>query len=85
MRNSCPIQLVGGDAGRHVPADLGQGLGRDPAGHPHPLDGGGVLDLRLAGGRVAAADVLGAGDAGRDRAHRGNPAGLEQGRHDLGV
>ena len=78
-----PVQLVRGDARRHVPADFGEGLRGDPAGDPHLLDCLGVLDVTLAEARGAAADVLGAGDVGRDVALRGNPAGLEGSRHDL--
>ena len=58
-----PVQLVGGDAGRDVPPDLGQCLRGEPAGHPHPLDRLGVLDVALAEARGTPADVLGAGDA----------------------
>ena len=52
-----PVELVRGDAGGDVPADLGQRLRGDPAGDPHPLDRVGVLDLgsgvalRAGGGR----------------------------------
>jgi len=61
-----------------------EGLGGQPPGHPHPLDGLRVLDVRLASARVLAADILGPRDAGRHLPLRGNPAGMEQGRHGLG-
>src|SRR6185437_4190412 len=79
------VELVGGDAGLDVVADLGQGLGGDLAGHPHALDGLLILDLGLAGPRVAFSDVLGPGDARGYLAHGREPAGLERCRHDLGV
>ena len=64
-----PVQLVGGDAGRDVAADLGHRLGRDPPGDAHPLDGVGVLDLRAAERRGRGlVDVLGPGDGGVRRA-----------------
>ena len=33
-----PVEFVGGDARRHVAADLDEGLGGDPAGRAHGLD-----------------------------------------------
>ena len=60
-----------------------EGLGRDLAGDTHVLDRGGVLDVALTEAGRPAADVFGAGDAGRDVALRGNPAGVEGSRHDL--
>ena len=58
-----PVELVGGDTGHDVRADELAGLRGQPAGHPHPGDRVGVLDL-LAGEplRRRAVDVLGAGD-----------------------
>jgi hypothetical protein len=81
---SDPVQLVGGHPGLDVLTDFGQSLRRDPAGYAHPLDCLGVLDVALAHARGAAADVLGPGDMGGDVAVRGDPAGLEGCRHDLG-
>ena len=78
-----PVQLVGADAGRHVPADLGKGPRGDPPRYPHALDRVRVLDVGLAEARPAAADVLGAVDVCGNVARRGNPAGLEGSSHDL--
>ena len=77
-----PVELVGGDAGRDVPADLGERLRRDPAGDPHPLDRVGVLDLRpgVAVGR-GSADVLGAGDGRRAPAAAAETRPGSQQRH----
>jgi hypothetical protein len=80
-----PVQLVSCHAGRHVPADLRQGLCGDPSGNPHPLDGLGVLHVRLARARAAPADILRTGDGIRHASLRRNPARLENGRHDLQV
>ena len=63
------IQVVGGHARRHSSTDRLQGLGGQFAGHPHPLDDLGRLDVRLAGPGVLAAHVL------RPRDVRGNLAG----------
>src|SRR5215469_5808425 len=71
------IQLVGGHAGGHMPADLHQGLGRDPPGYPHALDRLGVLDIPLSATRRTPADVFGPGNAGRDIARWGKPTRLE--------
>jgi hypothetical protein len=78
-----PVQLIGGHARDDVPAHFGQRSGRQRAGHPHPLDRVGVLDIGLAQCRVLLADVLGPGDVGRDLPERGKPAGLEHSRHGL--
>ena len=79
------VQFVGGDAGRHVPADLGQGAGREPPGNPHARDRLGILDVGLAGFRVPPAHVLRGHDVRGHLSQRGNPAGLEQRCHDLEV
>ena len=72
-----PVQLVGGDARRHVAAHQLQRLRGDAAGVPHPLDGGGVLHLRsLVRRRGRPVDVLRARDA------RGN--GATGGHHSRG-
>jgi len=68
-----------------VPADLDQGLRRDPARDPHALDGSGILDVGLPATRSPTAHILGAGNVRRDAALGRNPAGLERSRHDLGV
>jgi hypothetical protein len=79
-----PVQLIGGDPGRDMPADLFERAGGEPPGHPHPLDGLRVLDVRLAGTRVLTAHVLGPRNGGRHLSLGRNPAGVEQGRHGLG-
>ena len=66
------VELVGGDARCDVPPDLLEGLGRDPARDPDPLDRLGVLHLRAGERQLAVlAHVLrsldGRGD-GPDRA-----------------
>ena len=53
-----PVQLVGGDPGRDVPADLRQRLGREAARGPHPLDRVRVLDVRLTRPRALLAHVF---------------------------
>jgi hypothetical protein len=63
------VQVVGRDARGHGGADRLQGLGGQPARHPHPLDDLGRLDVRLPGPGVLAAHVL------RPRDVRGNLAG----------
>jgi hypothetical protein len=79
------VQLVGRDAGRHVPAHLDQGLSRYPPGDPHALDRLGVLHVGLTDSGGPPADVFGAVNVCWDAALRGNPAGLERCRHDLKV
>ena len=80
-----PVELVRGDPRRDVPADLGQGLRGDAASDPHPLDRLGILDVGFADPRVFLADIFGGRDRRRNLPHRRHPAGLEHGRHDLGV
>jgi hypothetical protein len=80
-----PVQLVGGDSGCDMPPDLLEGAGGELPGGPHPLDRSGVLDLGLTGAGELAAHVFRPRDAGRDLTGRGKPAGMELGRHDLGV
>ena len=69
------IQVVGRDAGPDVAAHLFQRLGGEPAGHPHPRDRVGVLDVGLAERRLLLAHVLGADDVRGDLPGRGEPAG----------
>ena len=63
------VQVIGRDARGHGRADRRQGLGGQLAGHPHPLDDLGRLDVRLPGLGVLAAHVF------RPRDVRGNLAG----------
>ena len=63
------VQVVGRDAWGHGSSDRLQGLGGQLAGHPHPLDDLGRLDVRLPGPGVLLAHVL------RPRDVRGNLAG----------
>src|ERR1035441_5259001 len=74
-----PVQFVGGDPGRDVPADLGEGLGGDTPGDPHSLDRLGVLDVRFADPRVLLAHIFGGLDRRRNLTHRGHAAGPRNG------
>ena len=57
----------------------------EPAGHPHPRDRVGVLDVGLAERGLLLAHVLGADDVRGNRPGRGEPARVEQSGHVLGV
>jgi hypothetical protein len=80
-----PVKLVRADAWRDVAADLRKRSRRDAAGDSHALDRLCVLDVALAEAWCTAADILRAGNAGRNVPLRRNPAGLEGDRHDLQV
>ena len=68
-----PVDLVGGDAGGDDRGGRRHGLGGDPAGHPHPLDGLGVLDLgAVVARRRGPVDVLRPRDGRRHRPPRGD-------------
>ena len=77
-----PVELVGGDAGGDVPADLDQGVSRDASGDPHAGDRVGVLHHRVVvvGLRPRPrVDVVRPGDLGRHRAAGGQTPGLQRG------
>jgi len=58
-------------------------LRREAAGHSHPRDRVGVLDVGLAEGRLLLTDVLGADDAVGNMPGGRKPARVEQSGHVL--
>jgi hypothetical protein len=68
-----------------MPADLLEGARGKPSGGAHPLDGLLLLDVWLACPGAFPADIFWPCDVRWHVPHRGQPAGLEQCRHDLEV
>ena len=57
------LTVIGTGPGGYVAAHLFERLRGEPAGHPHPRDRVGVLDVGLAKRGARLAHVLGASDA----------------------